>query len=439
MISVSARPVVAPASLEARTLRKLRRRLIPFVFLLYIVAFVDRINIGFAALTMNGALGISKEQFGFLTGIFFAGYFLFEIPSNLLLHKIGPRIWIARILVTWGILSMLTSAAQSVGHLYLLRFMLGVAEAGFFPGIILYLTYWFRSRDQAQAVALFMTAVPIANILGAPISGYILDHVTWLGLSSWRWLFVLEGLPAVLLGILTCLVLPNRPAEARFLTQEECAWLTRELAAEEKAKVRSRPPGVLSGLADRRVWHLASIYFASLIGSYGLIFWLPQIIQSLSHQWSNTVVGSLAMIPYVAGLTAMILVSRHSDRTRERRYHIAGPVGVAAIALVGLSFTRSPVLSIVLLAIGTMGIESNRGPFWSVPNQFLTGYSAAAGIALVNSFGNLGGFFGPYVVGAISKKTGGDAHAGLAILGAFLLLSAVLAARLPKQKDAGAG
>jgi MFS transporter, ACS family, tartrate transporter len=424
---------VARDSLETRTIRKLQKRILPYIFLLYIVAFLDRINIGFAALTMNKDLAIASQQFGLLSGIFFWGYFLFEIPSNVLLHKIGPRIWIARILISWGAVSLLTCLAQNVVQVYILRFLLGVAEAGFFPGIILYLTYWFRQREQAQAVALFMTAIPVSNIIGAPVSGLILDHVTWFGVSGWRWLFVLEALPAVLLGILTYYLLPGRPAEARFLAPEERDWITSELAGEEQNKLQERRMSAVEALVDRRVWHLALIYFFLLLGSYGTAFWMPQIVKALSKQWSNTQVGTMVMIPYVAGLIAMILVSRHSDRTLERRYHIAIPATIAGIAMLALVTTHSPSLSVALLSLVVMADSSTRGPFWSVPNQFLCGISAASGIALINSIGNLGGFVGPYALGVINKKAG-NLQGGLALLGLSLFVSAVLAVLLPGGK-----
>jgi MFS family permease len=260
----------AAADSESRTTSKLRRRLIPLLFLLYVVAYLDRINIGFAALTMNTALAITSAQFGLLLGIFFWGYFVFEIPSNLLLHKIGARIWIARILISWGIVAMLTGAVHSVPQLYVVRFLLGVAEAGFFPGIVLYLTYWFRQREQAHVISLFMTALPVASILGAPVSGFILDHAHWAAISSWRWLLILEGLPAIVCGVLTYFLLPSRPAEATFLTQDEKSWLTAELAREEQEKTGEHSISALRALAHPRVWHLASVLFTFDIGLYVL-------------------------------------------------------------------------------------------------------------------------------------------------------------------------
>jgi MFS family permease len=256
-------PAVAPSTIEATTIHKLRTHIIPFVFLLFMIAILDRNNIGFAALTMNTELAISSQQYGFLAGIFFFGYFIFEIPSNLLLHRIGARVWIARILVTWGIVAMLGGFAQRSAHLYLVRFLLGVAEAGYFPGIMLYLTYWFRQRQLAQAVAFFCTANPVANIIGAPFSGVILDHVHWFGFSSWRWLLILEGLPAIAGGICTYFLLPTRPAEAKFLTLDEKEWIRRELAHEEQEKLTSARLTTGQALMDGKVWHLTAIYSLS--------------------------------------------------------------------------------------------------------------------------------------------------------------------------------
>jgi MFS transporter, ACS family, tartrate transporter len=306
-------------SLESRTIRKLQLRLIPFLFLLYVVAFVDRINIGFAALTMNQDLGITSQQYGLVAGIFFWGYLLFEIPSNLLLHKIGARVWIARILLSWGLVATLTGFARNLGHLYLARFLLGLAEAGYFPGIVLYLTYWFRQREQARVLALFLTGFAVNGIVGAPISGFILQHAHWLGIGSWRWLFILEGIPAIALGFLTYLVLPNRPSEAKFLTDDEKEWLQAELKREEQFKLQRGPHSAMEGATNPRVWHMVAIYFAMMIGSYTLSFFAPQLVKSLSKDYSNSLVGYLVMIPYLAALAGMIFVGRSSDRRMERR------------------------------------------------------------------------------------------------------------------------
>ena len=421
------------SSLESQAVRKIRARILPFVFLLYIVAFLDRINIGFAALTMNRAIGVSSEQFGLIAGVFFIGYFLFEIPSNLLLHKIGARIWIARILVSWGVVAMLTGFSRSVGQLYALRFLLGVAEAGFFPGIVLYLTYWFRRREQAQAFALFMTAIPVATVLGSPVSGLILDHAHWLGISSWRWLLVLEGIPALVCGVLTSLFLPSRPEEARFLTAEEKEWVATELAREQR-----QVEGHLSTwqtLRSPRVWHLAATYFGMTIGLYSISFWLPQVVKSLSRQYSNTTVGFLVMLPHLVGLAAMVIVSRSSDRRLERRYHAAVPLSLAGVALLLLVQISSPLLTIVIFMVVASGIYSFFAPFWALPAQFLTGVAAASGIALINSIGNLGGLAGPYLVGAVTRKTG-SLNSGLALVGISLLFSALLVTAVRQGRSA---
>lgn len=420
-------------SLETQATRKIRARILPFVFLLYIVAFLDRINIGFAALTMNRAIGVSSEQFGLIAGVFFIGYFLFEIPSNLLLHKIGARIWIARILLSWGVVAMLTGLARSVGQLYALRFLLGVAEAGFFPGIVLYLTYWFRRREQAQAFALFMTAIPVATVLGSPISGLILDHAHWMGISSWRWLLFLEGIPALVCGVLTSFFLPSRPAEARFLTAEEKEWVATELAREQRQIERHL--STWETLRNARVWHLAATYFGMTIGLYSISFWLPQLVKSLSRQYSNTTVGFLVMLPHLVGLAAMVIVSRSSDRRLERRYHAAVPLGLAGVALLLLVQISSPLLTIVIFMVVASGIYSFFAPFWALPAQFLTGVAAASGIALINSIGNLGGLAGPYLVGAVTRKTG-SLNSGLALVGISLLLSALLVIAVRQRSSA---
>ena len=411
--------------IESRTTRKLRRRLIPLLFLLYVIAYLDRINIGFASLTMNGALGISSAQYGLMVGIFFWGYFTFEVPSNLLLHKIGARVWIARILITWGIVAMLTGAVRNVSQLYVARFFLGVAEAGFFPGIVLYLTYWFRQREQARVIALFMTALPVANVLGAPVSGYILDHAHWAALSSWRWLLILEGLPAIAGGVLAYFLLPSHPAESTFLTPEEKGWLGTELAAENRAKTGEHAMSALRALAHPRVWHLAAAGFAFDIGLYAMGFYMPQSVKSLSGTLSNTEVGVLVMIPHLAGLVAMVMVSRSSDRRLERRFHAAIPVCVAGLALILLGTTSSPLISLTLWSFVAMGIYSFFGPFFAIPSAFLVGLSAAAGIALINSVANLGGFVGPSVIGALAHGRWGI-YAGLAIAGVSLFGSAML-------------
>ena len=415
-----------------RTIQKIRFRILPFVFVLFVVALIDRNNIGFAALTMNKELAISSQQFGFIFGIFFFGYFLFEIPSNLLLHQIGARVWIARILLTWGLVAMLTGFVHTVQQLYIARFVLGLAEAGYFPGIILYLTYWFPQREQARALALFMIGIPVTTILGAPVSGFILDHVHWLGISSWRWLLILEGAPAIVCGAITYLLLPGGPQEARFLDPEEKEWIQAELQREEQQKFTQRSYSVLQALASGRVWVLVLIYFGITVAIYALNSWAPQLVRSLSSLYSNSTIALLVTIPSLVGLAAMILVSRSSDRTLERQYHVAIPALATGTALVLLGTSPSAFLSVALLCLLAAGVFSCLGPFWTLPSEFLTGYSAAAGIALINSVGNLGGFVGPAAIGFISQRTG-TLSAGLALSGIPMFLSAALVLLLPKQ------
>jgi ACS family tartrate transporter-like MFS transporter len=431
---VIASPALASRTIEASTIRKLQTWILPVVFTLFVINFVDRINIGFAALTMNRELAITSEQFGLVSGIFFWCYFVFEIPSNLLLHKLGARIWIARILVSWGIVAILTGFARTATHLYILRFLLGVAEAGYVPGMYLYLTYWFPKRQLAHAIAIFNAGNPAANIVGSPISGVILDHAHWFGVSSWRWLLILEGIPAILGGVLTYFLLPSRPAEATFLTAEEKNWIGAELAREEQHKTTTGQVSVRQALMHGRIWHLTAIYFMAAVASFSMIFWMPQFMKSLSNQYSNTILGLLVMIPYIVALPVMIFVSRNSDRTLERRYHVAIPEIVAAIALIGLAATpaHSAFSYVALWCLVASGMNSLYAPFWSLPSEFLTGFSAAAGIALINSFGNIGGFVGPYVMGAINKQTG-SFRGGLVVAGISLFVSAMLILALRKR------
>ena len=417
---------------EAKTVHKMRIRIIPFVFVLYIISFLDRINISFAALTMNKELAITSTQFGWVAGIFFFGYFLFEIPSNLMLHKIGARIWIACILITWGFLATLTGLVHSVHQLYLVRFLLGLAEAGYFPGIALYLTYWFRQRDQAQAIALFLAGIPVTSILGSPVSGFLLEHVHWMNISSWRWLLILEGFPAVVGGVLTYFFLPSWPAEAKFLKQKEKDWIAFELAREGQEKLASHNISAGQALMNRRIWHLGFIGFTLNTGMYSMNFWMPQLVKSLSSGISYSLIGWLSMIPHLVGLPVMVLVSRSSDRKQERRFHAAVPAIAAGIALASLGATHSIFLTISLLSIAALGIYSVYGPFYSLPGDFLTGFAAASGIALVSSLANLGGFAGPYMTGWISQKTG-SLYGGLAVAGVSLFVSATLMLLLPRR------
>jgi ACS family tartrate transporter-like MFS transporter len=425
---------MATSAAKVATIRKLKIRLLPFLFVLFVIAFIDRINLGFAALTMNRELAITSQQFGFAAGIFFWGYSLFEVPSNLILHKIGARVWIARILITWGIVATLSGFVQSAYQLYVARFALGLAEAGYFPGIALYLGYWFRQREKAQAIALILIGIPLASVLGAPVSGFILDHVHWFGLSSWRWLLVLEGFPAIACVPLVSFLLPSRPVEAQFLSVEEKAWITDQLDREDRQKlgVEGRSLSVARTLVSPRVWHLAWVGFSYGFASYTFSFWLPQVMNIALGGQSNTALGFAVMIPNLLGLLAMLVVPLHSDRTGERRFHMAAASALAGASMLLLGVPHSPVFSVALFSLVAIGTYSFLPIFFSVPGEFLTGSSAAAGIALVTSVANIGGFVGPYTVGLIRQKTG-SFYSGLICAGVSFLVSASLALVLPKR------
>jgi ACS family tartrate transporter-like MFS transporter len=405
--------------------RKARRHLLPLLFVLYVVAYLDRVNIGFASLTMNRELALTSEQYGLLSGIFFWGYFLFEIPSNLVLHRVGARTWIARILITWGLVAACSGFVQNATQLCIARFLLGAAEAGFYPGIVYYLSYWFRQREQAQAIGVFLAALPAASIVGGPASGWILDHVHAYGLSSWRWLLILEALPAIACGMLTYRLLPDRPGEVTFLTDKEKVRLAELLATEATAKPDAQSMTVLKTLTHPRVLHLAATHFLFLTGLYVTGFWMPQSIKSVATNLSNTAVGILIIVPNLAGLASMVLVARNSDRSGERHFHAIVPLLCAAAALYFVGGTSSAVACVALWCVAAAGLDSYLGPFWTFPGAFLSGRSAACGFAFINSVGSLGAYFGLSAIGSIATNSG-SLSGGFRVVSAALVCAAAL-------------
>ncbi|MDR6290974.1 MULTISPECIES: MFS transporter [Inquilinus] len=405
--------------------RKVSLRIIPFMILLYLVSFLDRVNVGFAALTMNADLGISPYVFGWGAGIFFFGYFLFEVPSNVILEKVGARLWICRIMLTWGLISAAMAFVQGVWSYSILRFLLGAAEAGFLPGMILYLTYWFPSARRARFVALFMAAVPLASAIGAPVSGLILGSThEWLGLKGWQWLFIIEGLPACLLGLAVLALLPDGPARAPWLSDAERAAITADLAGDRAASAHPPLHALWPALADLRVLLLGLVYFGIVIGLYGIGLWLPQIVKGMGFTTVET--GWIIALPYLVSAGAMLVWGRHSDRSGERILHVALPALLSAIGFIGSIYASSNVLALVCLGVAAIGIYATLGPFWTMPPVFLGGTAAAGGIALINSIGNLGGFVGPYAVGWIKDSTG-SFTAGMGFLAGGLVGAAVIA------------
>jgi len=398
------------------------RRIVPLCFLLYIVSYIERANIGYAALQMNAELGLSSEAFGLAAGIFFIGYFLFEVPSNLLMARYGARVWIARILIGMGLVSMATAFVQTPLQLYVMRFLLGVAEAGYFPAIIIYLTAWFRSKEQATVVALFTAAIPVSYVIGTPLSTFIMDHVAGLGLSGWRWMLLVEGAPAVIGGIATYWLLVDRPSLARWLSAEERDWLEGEIARDHAGDGTVRHLSTWQAISDPRVLYLSLIYFVYQAGSLGVGYWLPQILKGAGKSLSNVEVGLIATGPYLVATVGMIWWSRRSDRTGERQRHSAWPLLLSGVTLGAVAGVHGPVASALLLAFALTGFYAFKAPFWTLPGLFLSRATAAVSIAAINSIGNLGGFAGPYAIGWFTKFFGTPAS-GLLFLAALTLIA----------------
>ncbi|ALM82310.1 MFS transporter [Bordetella sp. N] len=427
-----AMPGQAPASVssEDTLYRKVTLRLVPFLVLCYVVAYLDRVNVGFAKLQMLSDLQFSDTVYGLGAGIFFLGYFLFEVPSNIILHKVGARRWIARIMISWGIISSAMIFVKTPTMFYTLRFLLGLAEAGFFPGIILYLTYWFPHARRGRITTFFMTAVPLSGLIGGPISGWIMhtfhgDH----GMAGWQWLFLLEGIPSVIIGVIVLLWLDDRISHAKWLTDSEKAVLSRNIEAEERAK---EDPPIREAMTKPRVWAMASIYFSFVMGLYGVGFWMPTLISNTGVK-DPLYIGLLTAIPNLFAVVGMIIISRNSDRKHERRWHLAIPAFIGAIGLVGSAvWSGNTWLAIASLTLANIGICTVLPLFWSLPTAVLGGTAAAAAIALINSVSNLAGFISPYLVGWLKDQTG-STSSGIYVLAACLCVGALVALAQPAR------
>jgi ACS family tartrate transporter-like MFS transporter len=412
-------------------------RLIPLLFLSYIIAYIDRINVGFAKLQLLEVLGVDPNMFGRIyglgAGLFFIGYFLFEVPSNLIMQRVGARLWIARIMIVWGLVAMTMMFISSTTGFYLVRFLLGVAEAGFYPGVILYLTYWYPAKERARTIALFASGAVLAGILGSPLSGAILELHGKGGLEGWQWLFLLEGIPAVVMGLVVLFALPNRPHKVRWLSADEKSWIQSRLD-EEAARLKGGTPFRLSeAFSSGRVWLLCLIYFLLNVGGYGFEMWLPSIIKEFS-EINFTTVGLINAIPYIGAMVVMLLTGRHSDRTGERRWHVAIAAASSALGFALSAYLNNPYLAMAALTLAFVGLKSTLGPFWALGTTFLSGTAAAGGIALINSVGNLGGFAGPMIVGVITDRTG-STGASLLVLGSALMLMALLVLTIRRNAD----
>jgi MFS transporter, ACS family, tartrate transporter len=413
------------SDIEATTLSKVGWRLIPFLALLYFAAFIDRANISFAAIGMNRDLGFSAYIYGLGAGIFFIGYCLFEVPSNLILHKVGGRLWIARIMITWALVAGALAFIKGETGFYVLRFLLGVAEAGFFPGIVYYLTYWVPAAQRARLVGLFMTAIPISTAIGGPISSAILTLDGALGLAGWQWLFLCETVPSLILGVVTLFYLRDFPAQVKWLTAEEKHWLTETLDAERSYRSTKYDHNIVQALTSRKTLALSLCYFGVEIGLYGVIFWVPQIFKNAGFSTEN--VGYVVAIPYAVAAVAMMWWCHHSDQTKERVWHIAAASVIGFLGLASSAYlTDSAILSVIAITLGAAGTLAILPIFWTLPAALLSGASAAGAIALINALGNIGGFAGPYVIGWVKDTTGNFTY-GLLVVASGVLLTGVLA------------
>lgn len=423
--------ITSPEVVENMTYRKVAFRIIPLLMICYIIAYLDRVNVGFAKLQMSEELGFSEAIYGLGAGLFFIGYFFFEIPSNILLHKLGARLWIARIMITWGLLSALFAFVQTEWQFYILRFLLGAAEAGFYPGVILYLTYWFPSHRRGKMFALFQAGSPAAGIFGNPLSGWIMDqfHDT-AGWQGWQWMFVLEAIPAVVLGVVILLYLDNSVKAAKWLTEEEKAIISRDIEADSKGKAASH--SLMSLVKNPMLWVMTLIYFCFVMGQYGLTLWMPTLIRA-SGVTSNVTIGLLGAIPFICAIIAMVIFSRSADHYRERRWHLVVPALLGAVGFVVAASATNTTVSIIFLSMAAAGVLACAPLFWSLPTAILSGAAAAAGIALINSVANLAGFISPYMVGIIRDATY-SSELGMYVLAGFLILGAAIVLCIPASK-----
>src|SRR3954463_5450309 len=428
MSSDPATTTTVEPDLQTQTMRKVAARLIPVLLVLYVIAYLDRVNVTFAQDKLQEDLGFSSAVYGFGAGVFFIGYFLLEVPSNLALHRFGARKWMARIMITWGLLSACTMFVQGPLSFYTVRFLLGVAEAGFFPGMILYLSYWFPARERARAVGFFMAAIAISYADRGPGSGGIMSALGGVaGLTDWQWLFLIEAVPAVLAGFFVLVYLDDGPADATWLEDGEKRWLARRLEGEERARLSAERHSVGEAMKDRRVLTFGLLYFCMVVNVYGLSFWVGEIVDNISGL-SDVGKGFVTAIPYTVAIVGLVLISRRSDRTGDRKGHVSACLAIAAVAFV-VSTVVSPVAAIAALAVGFFFLLCAHPVFWTMPAAMLSGTAAAAGIALINSIGNLGGFVGPYLVGLVQDATG-STDGGLIALAAILLGGSVLASRV---------
>jgi len=410
-------------TLEQRTIARISRRLIPFLVVCYFVAYLDRVNVSFASLTMNKDLGLSASSFGFGAGIFFLAYFIFEVPSNLMLERFGARKWIARIMFSWGILSGMMAFITNETGFYVVRALLGIAEAGFFPGIIFFLTLWFPAAYRARIVGMFMAAIPLSTVIGAPISGLLLGLDGWMGFKGWQWLFLLEAAPAVILSGVVFFYLTESPAKAKWLPADEREWLVNRLTAERNNREATQKHSILQAILNLKVLALGLVYFGAVATNYGLSFFLPQIVKGFGL--TNLQTGLVSALPYVVGTFAIIWWGRRSDAKMERRFHTAFPIFVAAAGIAISTQLPDPVMKMVALSVAGFGIFGCLAVFWTLPTAFLSGSAAAAGIAAINSIGNLAGFAGPFAMGYIKDLTG-SYNGGLLSLSAVALIAMVI-------------